>query len=295
MEIRVLRYFLAVAKDQTISGAAKHLNVTQPTLSRQLQDLERELDTKLLIRGSGSRSVSLTPEGVLLKQRAEEIIDLVDRAEEEVRSTDKGTSGVVSVGVSEYGSSTLVARAATAVRSEYPGVSYAVHVAEVADVFHQLDAGVTELAVLPSPVDVTRYNAVELAQKNRWGLLIPKGNPLASSEEPITPDRLRQESLVVTSPVHLDGVLGDWLGGSFSDLNIAFTCNVPTNVPEIVASGLGVALWFEGSSSVFGPGVVFRPLTPIAETAFHVVWRRNSMLSRAASAFLDYLRVDLAE
>jgi len=113
MEIRVLRYFLAVAKDQTISGAAKHLNVTQPTLSRQLQDLERELDTKLLIRGSGSRSVSLTPEGVLLKQRAEEIIDLVDRAEEEVRSTDKGTSGVVSVGVSEYGSATLVARGAT--------------------------------------------------------------------------------------------------------------------------------------------------------------------------------------
>jgi DNA-binding transcriptional LysR family regulator len=295
MEIRVLRYFLAVAKDQTISGAAKHLNVTQPTLSRQLQDLERELDTKLLIRGSGSRRVTLTKEGALLKRRAEEILDLVDRAEAEVKSSDHGISGVVSVGVSEYGSVPMVAQAAAAVRQEHPDVNYAVQVAEVADVFHKLDAGVTELAILPSPVDITRYNGVELAQKNRWGLLVPRDNPLATSDDPVTPERLRQESLVVTNPVHLDDVLGNWLGGSFSDLNIAFTCNVPDSVPEVVAGGLGVAPWLEGSGSVFGSGVVFRPLTPSAETAFLVVWRRNSMLSRAASAFLDCLRVDVSE
>lgn len=289
MEIRVLRYFLAVAKDQTISGAAKRLNVTQPTLSRQLQDLERELGTQLLIRGSGSRRVTLTEEGVLLRQRAEEIVDLVDRTEGEVRSAEESVAGIVSVGVSEYGSVPVVAQTSAEVRRRYPKVNFKVSAGEVQEILYLLDQGSVELAILPSTVDVARYDSKELSQKNRWGVLVPRDNPLASSSVPVTPERLSEEDLVLTNPHHMDTMLGKWLGGSFADAKVAFTCNVPVSVPEVVAGGLGVAPWLEGSGSTFGPNVVFRPLTPSVEIGFRAVWKRAGMLSRASTTFLDCL------
>lgn len=180
MEIRVLRYFLAIAREKSISGAAEYLNVTQPTLSRQLMELEEELGARLFLRGKRNRSLSLTEEGLLLRRRAEEIVALADKTEAEFHARDGFVAGDIYIGGGETDAMRLVARAARELQQKYPQIRYHLYSGNADDVSERLDKGLLDFGVLIQPVDIGKYDSLRLPALDTWGLLMRRDSLLAA-------------------------------------------------------------------------------------------------------------------
>ena len=170
MDIRVLRYFLAVTREESISGAAESLHMTQPTLSRQLMDLEEEIGKKLLIRGN--RRITLTEEGMLLRKRAAEIIDLVEKTEAELMAPDEVVSGDICIGGGETDAMSLIARIATDLQRSCPNIRYHLFSGNADDVTERLDKGLLDFGILIEPADMKKYDYIRLPATDTWGLLI---------------------------------------------------------------------------------------------------------------------------
>lgn len=286
MEIRVLRNFLAVAREKNITRAAESLHIAQPSLSKQLMDLEKELGKPLLIRGK--RQIMLTEDGVLLRKRAEEIVSLVEKTRQEIVSDAAEIDGRIAVG----GAPTAgLLHAAAALRQSHPGVQFDFYISDATDVVEQLDHGSLDFAVLLEPVDTVKYEYLSLHDSARWGLLMPSGCALAQKPA-VTPQDLRGAPLVMHRRQGLQIEIARWAGTQPERLHVAATYNVVNGTPaHFVLSGLGYFLTTEDHlGASLNPAFCFRPLEPTLSIHHALVWKRHPGLSKAAEAFLKCAR-----
>lgn len=289
MEIRVLRYFLAVAQEGSVTRAARALHLTQPTLSRQIRELEEELGQTLFSRGG--RELSLTREGLLLRQRAEEIVGLAEITEKEFRSLgEKTVSGDLSLGCGESKALSFVTDALKVLQDEHPLIIPHFFSGNGEIVMDRLDKGLLDFAVLMGAENTERYSSLPLPNHDTWGLLMDKDDPMAQKKA-ITAEDLLDIPLILSSQSLSRDELSGWLGFPMSRLHIAATYTLLFNGSLIVRSGLGYALCFDhiapsGKDSPFA----FRPLSPLLTSPLSLVWKKHQILSAPAEAFLAKIR-----
>lgn len=288
MEIRVLKYFLAVAREQNISAAAESLFLSQPTLSRQLKELEEELGKQLFIRGS--RKITLTEEGLLLRKRAEEIVELMNKTEKELLGSDEQVSGEIYIGAGETDGLRLIAKAAKELQEEFPQITYRIISGDAVDITERLDKGLIDFALLLEPVDISKYSYLKFPVKDVWGVLMRRDCPLAQNKS-ISPKDLQDMPLIVSRQA-LDGSeLTQWLKNGSEQLNIVSTYNLVYNASLMVDEGLGVALCLDKIINVSGDSsLCFRPLKPKLEVGMSLVWKKYQVFSKAAEKFILKMR-----
>ena len=295
MEFRVLRYFLTVAREGSITGAANSLHLTQPTLSRQLQDLEKELGQTLLIRGK--HKITLTPEGMILRKRAEEIVDMVEKTEAEFNSISDVIGGDIYIGSGETDSMKYIARVMKDIQQEYPNVKFHVYSGNAEDVIEKLDKGLLDFGVLIQPIDLSKYDNITLPEKDLWGVLMLKSSPLAKKEF-VTLEDLASVPILASRQMSKkysaeSGFL-HWFGDAFEHLNIAVTYNLVYNAAIMVKAGIGYAVTLDKLVNTTGDSdLCFRPLKPKLESGLDIVWKKYQVFSPAAKLFLDKLSESL--
>lgn len=287
MELRVLEYFLAVAREQSVSGAAQSLHLSQPTLSRQLKDMEEELGKQLFIRGN--RRITLTEEGMLLRKRAEEILDLVTKTENEIIGSDDLISGDIFIGTGETDAVRLVAQVAQSLQVRNPGIRFRISSGDAEDLVERLDKGLLDFGILLDPVDISKYDYLRLPLTDVWGVLMRKDSPLAAKET-IAPEDLWDKPLLLSRQNELTA----WLGKPSSALNVVATYNLIYNASLMVDEGIGYALTLDKLINTTGDSnLCFRPLHPRLEIGINLVWKKHQIFSKAAEAFLDEFRREL--
>lgn len=286
MELRVLKYFLAVAREENITKAAELLHITQPTLSKQLMDLEDEIGKKLFIRGN--RKITLTQEGLLLQKRAEEIIDLVSKTEKELEQSDDTVSGDIYIGAGETDLIRHIARIAKDMQTQYHRICFHIESGDAQNVYEQLDKGLIDFGILFGDIDMTKYNCIEIPAKDTWGVLMPKDCELAKKEF-VTAKDIIDKPLIVSRQGITRGELQNWFKINTEKLNIAATYNLVFNASLFVEEGLGYALCLDKIINTKDSNLCFRPLKPALEIGASIVWKKNQIFSKASDKFLDYL------
>lgn len=298
MELRVLKYFLAVAREGSVTAAAHSMHVTQPTLSRQLQELEEELGQKLFIRSNNHNAV-LTPEGILLRKRAEDILEMVHKTENEFSSMGEDVAGDIYIGGGESDAMRRILREIKSIQEEHPNIRCHVYSGNAEDVMDKLDGGTLDFGVLIQPVDVDKYHHLTLPDEDVWGVLMRKDHPLAELKQ-ITPEDLRQEPLICSRYViRRSGVknhCAQWFGKEFSRINVVATYNLIFNAALMVEEGIGSALVMDKLAEVqHHSNLCFRPLSPRLTSGLELVWKKQQIFSAASELFLERLRKTLSE
>lgn len=292
MEFRVLKYFLAVAREENISAAAESLHVTQPTLSRQLMDLEEELGKTLFTRGN--RRITLTEEGMLLRKRAEEIVNLVDKTEAEIMDSDDDISGDVYIGSGETEGVRLVAKAAKQLQEEGYNIRYHLFSGNAISVAEQIDKGLIDFGIFSEAPNLQKYSSLRLPYTDTWGVLMRKDSPLAQKAA-VCPEDLWNLPLIVSQQVENNEYLG-WMKRDKEQLHIIATYNLLYNASLMVEEGLGYAICFDKLIKVDGnQPLCFRPLKPVCKARLDIAWKRYQVFSKAAELFLKKLQESYVE
>lgn len=292
MEIRVLRYFLAVAREASISNAAEHLHITQPTLSRQLMDMERELGKQLFIRGN--RRITLTEEGMLLRKRAEEIVNLVDKTESEIMLSQEEITGDIYIGGGETEGMRLIAKTAKQLNSAGYKINYHLVSGNSIDITEQLDKGLLDFAVFVDGADFQKYDSIRLPYTDTWGVLMRKDSPLAKKES-ITPNDLWSVPLILSRQATSIHGLSDWIKRDTNQLNIVATYNLLYNATLMVEEGVGYALCIDRLVHLSEQSpLCFKPLKPAHIAHLDIAWKRYQVFSKAADLFLKQLQENFA-
>ena len=295
MEIRLLRYFLAVAQEESISKAADILHITQPTLSRQLMDLEKELNTKLLIRGKRNKKITLTEDGKLLKSRAQEIIELTNKTESEFLFGDKNISGDIFIGGGETDAIRVIARTIKRLSLEYPNIKYHFYSGNGEDVTEKLNKGLLDFGVFIEPIDKKEYGFIQLPQNDTWGILMRKDSDLAKKEF-IEPEDLINIPLFSSRQYLVKNLISGWLGFDFEKLNIIGSYNLLYNASVMVEEGLGYALCIDKLINISGDSkLCFKPVKPKLEAGILVAWTKNQPLSKIAKLFIQKLQEEITD
>lgn len=291
MELRVLQYFLAVAREQSIVRAAESLHLSQPTLSTQIKAMEEELGKQLLIRGTkGSRKITLTDEGMILRKRAEEILNLVQKTEKEITLSDQAVAGDVYIGTGETEAVRLIAKAARSLYDTYPDIHYHIASGNADYVLDQLEKGLIDFGIVFGPVDHAKYNSIELPYKDIWGVLMRRDSPLAGKEW-IAPEDLWDKPLIISRQEEGGKELAEWFRHEISDLEIVATYNLLFNASLLVEEGLGYAIGFDKIINTSGSSsLCFRPLSPKREDGMSIVWKKYQIFSKACEKFMARLK-----
>ncbi|MCB6610770.1 LysR family transcriptional regulator [[Clostridium] symbiosum] len=285
MDIRVLRYFLAVTREESISGAAESLHMTQPTLSRQLMDLEEEIGKKLLIRGS--RRITLTEEGMLLRKRATEILELVEKTESELMAPGETVGGDIYIGGGETDAMRHIARIATDLQRSCPQIRYHLFSGNADDVTERLDKGLLDFGVIIEPADMKKYDYIKLPATDTWGLLMPKDCPLAARAA-IRAEDLHGLPIITSRQTLTSNLFSGWLGTEYEKLNIVATYNLVYNASLMVDEGMGYAICLDKLVNTSEESrLCFRPLEPRMESHLNLVWKKYQLFSGAAERFLS--------
>ena len=292
MELRVLRYFLTIAREGSITNAANVLHVTQPTLSRQIHDLEEELGQRLFVRGS--RNMSLTAEGMILRKRAEEIISMVDKTEAEFHSMSNVVSGDIYIGGGETEAVKLIAQIVCELRSAYPEIHYYLYSGNAEDVTERLDKGLLDFGLLIQPADISKYDYLNIPVKDTWGVIMRKDIPLAKKET------IRKEDLLnvplicsrqVISEERHRNEFAEWFGEDFDKLDIVTTFNLVYNAAIMVEAGVGYAITIDKiANTTESSSLCFRPLEPQLDSGLNIIWKKDQVFSAAAALFFKKLR-----
>lgn len=295
MELRVLHYFLAVVREQSILKAAESLHLSQPTLSTQIRNMEKELGKQLLIRGTkGSRKITLTEEGMILKKRAEEILNLVEKTEKEITLSDNIIMGDIYIGTGETDVFRLLAKAAKELQKEHPGIHYHISSGNAEFVMEQLDKGLIDFGIIFGTVDSAKYNFLKMPIKDTWGVLMRSDSALAKKES-ISPEDLWDKALIISHQKNQDIELSTWLKQDLSKLNIVATYNLLFNASLLVEEGLGYAVGLDKIINISeNSNLCFRPLTPKVEAELYIIWKKYQIFSKAAEKFILKLK-DLQE
>lgn len=284
MELRVLQYFLAVTREQSISGAAESLHLSQPTLSRQLKEMEDELGKQLFIRGN--RRVTLTEEGMILRKRAEEILELVQKTEDEISLSDETIAGDITIGAGETDGVRLLAKAAQKVQNEYPLVHFHIVSGDRVTVSEEMDKGLIDFGLLFGKIDTSKYESIRLPYQDSFGVLMRRDSPLAAKET-ITPKDLLDQPLILSRQMAHDSDFHNLFHCDVEKLNIVATYNLLFNGSLMVDEGMGYAICFDKIINVSGESnLCFRPLTPQTDAGMSLVWKKYQVFTKAAEKFL---------
>ena len=291
MDIRVLRYFLAVAREQSFSQAAERLYLSQPTLSRQLRELEDELGKQLFVRGN--KGVTLTEEGMMLRKRAEEIIELVDKTEEEVRQSSEHIGGKVYIGAGETYAFKLIADTAQKLQADYPDIKYSIFSGDGTDVLERLDKGLVDFGIVFQHADPAKYESVEIPLHDTWGVLMRKDSPHADKKS-ITINDLKGCPLIIPRQPNHNTMISDLLDKKAPDANIVAEINLVYNASVMVKEGMGYALTLDRLINVSGDSeMCFVPLKPGMDAVCRFVWKRYPIFTKAAEKFLGQFLEDM--
>ena len=286
MELRVLRYFLAVAEAKNISRAAEFLHITQPTLSRQLAELEQELGKRLFIRG---RHFSLTEEGIMLLRRASEIISLADKISSDFQQQGE-IFGSISIGSGVYSASSYLMRVLEEFSLLYPGIHFEIYTNSADTLQEKLEQGILDFALLQEPVDITDYDFIRMGDKDIWGLLMRADSTLAQKDY-ISRQDLSGRRLCSARRLHVRHEIEYWLGDTH-DLNIIAIHNIIDNAIPLVIDGFAEVITIQGAVIHYDPcKVTFRPFNPVLETSSVLVWKRFLPIFSVAKLFLNFIRV----
>lgn len=292
MELRVLRYFLAVVREGSITAAANSLHITQPTLSRQLKELEEELGQKLFVRSN--HKTSLTLEGMFLRRRAEEILDIVNKTEAEFGSMGEIVSGDIYIGSGETVAMQQIAQVIKELRDDFPQVRYHLFSGNAEDVTERLDKGMLDFGILIEPVDMSKYDYMNLPVKDVWGVVMRKDAPLAGKEGVTRRDLLNLPLICSRQAIAQTSGKNEyftWFGGNLDKFNIVATYNLIYNAAFMVEKGIGYAVALDKLIHVMDNSeLCFRPLEPRLESGLSVVWKKYQVFTAAADIFLERIR-----
>lgn len=292
MEIRVLRYFLAVAREEGINRAAEALHITQPTLSRQMVQLEEEIGVKLFHRGA--KKITLTNEGILLRRRAEEILELVDRTERELGEQDELVEGRIVIGGGELAAMQLLPELIEQFREKYPRVTFDIFTGNADLVKEQMEKGLIDIGVLLEPIDMEKFEFIRLKGKERWVVLVRPDHPLAEKEAVSAKD-LEGVPLILPRRTNVQNELVSWFGESFQERQVLFTSNLATNSALLVQRGLACSLVIEGSVPFWDKEkIACRPLYPELTANSVFAWKKQQPFSLAATKFIEHIRCFLS-
>ena len=291
MEIRVLRYFLAVAREESITRAAELLHLTQPTLSRQISQMEEELGVKLFDRGA--RKIVLTNEGLLLRRRAEEILELVDKTEKELTEQDERIEGTVSLGCGDLASVELLPPLFRAFRARYPAVRFDLYTGTADHIQDRMDRGLTDIGLLMEPVSVEKYEYIRLARQEQWWVVMHPDAPLARLAR-VTPQDLAGQPLILPRRLSVQSELAGWFGEEFDKLNVVFTSNLPAISSIVAHNQLAYSITIRGSLSFWDPEkITCRPLYPELKATSILAWKRKQPFSPAVSKWIQFAKETL--
>lgn len=295
MELRVLRYFLAVAREESLSGAAEFLHITQPTLSRQMMELEEELGARLFERGQKNRRLTLTNAGMLLRRRAEELVELADKTASELHHQGESISGDIYIGGGETDAMRLIARTARELQKQYPLLRYHLFSGNAEEVMERLDKGLLDFGLLIGTANIEKYDHLQLPVTDSWGLLMRRDSPLAA-QTTIRPHDLDTLPLLGSRQALLRNELSGWYGSDFERLNIVASYNLIYNAALMVEEGFGYALTLDKLVNTGGKSqLCFRPLEPRLEARLVLVWKKFQPLSAATSLFLAQLQNNFSQ
>ena len=292
MEIRVLKYFLTVAEIGNITKAANSMHLTQPTLSRQLQDLEKELGQKLFKRGS--KNITLTPEGMILRKRAEEIINLVEKTENEFFSFKDEIAGDIYIGAGETKTIKLIADIMKLLQKEYPKIKFHIVSGDSEDLSEKLDKGILDFCIFIEPFICDKYNHIKLNKKDTWGILLRKDDPLAKKKNVKIEDIIDLPILISRQAIKKtfeNNPIINWFGDNFEKLKIAGTYNLLYNAAIMTENKIGYALGLDRLiKDTLDSPLTFRPLNPKLEVSVSIAWKKNQIFSKPAKLFLEELQ-----
>ena len=288
MEIRELKYFLTIAREQSISKAAEFLYMTQPSLSRQMQNLEKEIGKQLFVRGN--KKITLTETGILLRKRAEEMLSLYEKTQTELSAPPESISGDIYIGGGESYAVETVAKAAKELYTENPDITFHFFSGDACDVNEKLSKGIIDFGILVEPADLSKYDYIRLPQKDTWGVLMRKDSPLAEKEF-ITPEDLHDVPIIRSKQTMERNELFDWFQKDARSMKVVATYNLMYNASILAKEGLGYVFGLNRLINTTGDSeLCFRPLKPEIETSLAVVWKKYQVFSKAAEKFLEKLR-----
>ena len=289
MELRTLRYFLAAAQEGNMTHAADILHVTQPTLSRQMMDLEKELGTTLMLRGKNG--LTLTDDGIFFRQRAEEIVELADRLEQTFVERNTEVNGVIAVGASEAVGSQLFAKLIKNFSDKHPLVQFNLYNETVDNIKDRLDKGLVDVGLLLEPIDTEKYDFVRLSQKDTWGILMRDDHPLADRSS-VTPDEIVEYPLMIPLREKIRGEILNWLKRDEKDLKIPLNYTLLSNAALLVEEGMGCAFCMDGALAIRSSRHLrFIPIYPERTTRSILVWKKNRLFSPATSLFIQEINM----
>ncbi len=285
MEIRVLRYFLALAKEGNMSRAASALHTTQPNLSRQLMNLESEIGCKLFNRGN--KKITLTNEGLFFIKRAQEIVDLMDKTEKDMANFDSSTAGMVYIGAAEGAAARIFAKVINSIHNDHPKITYHLISGDYYNLLPSFDDELLDFCVMTDPADLKKYNYLKLPVKENYGILMKKDSPLAAKHA-IRPCDLSDKRMIIPHQLYDTGVFSLWLGSDCKQLDVIVTYNLITTAAALVDENVGYAVVFENFVNTNGTDLCFKPLEPKFEAASYLVWRKYRPFTKAMKIFLEY-------
>lgn len=286
MELRTLRYFLIVAREENITKAASLIHISQPSLSRQLMQMEEQLGVKLFHRSK--HSVILTDEGRLLRRRAQEIVALADKAEKELAQGEEAISGEITIGCGETKNMAYLSQMMVSFREQYPDVTFDIYTAIADDVKERIENGILDFGLMLEPVEITKYNFVRMPLKESWYVLMRKDCPLAKLER-ITPEDLVGVPLMIAKRRSVRSELENWFGDCYEQLHIVSTCNLSySNRSIMVENHVGVSLVHEFENN--HDSLCLRPIYPEISNSSVLAWKKNQVFSPAATKFIEHVK-----
>lgn len=285
MELRVLHYFLTVAKEQSFTKAAEQLHITQPTLSRQISGLEEELETVLFNRNG--RNITLTDEGLLLKRRALEIIDLEDKIVDEFKENEDVADGVITIGCGEFAAVETLAKIIEGYKRKYPMVQIALHTGTADNVLEMMNKGLIDIGLFLEPTNTENLDYIRIKDSDWWVVGMRPDDSLAEKEYIIKEDLLNLP-LILPERYSVQSELANWFGKDFEKLNIAFTSNLGTNAGVMAINGLGYPVSIRGAAKYWRSDlIVQKKLYPEMKSSTVIAWRRNIPYSKAIKLFIE--------
>lgn len=286
MELRVLRYFLTVVREESITKAAEVLHITQPTLSRQLAQMEEDIGVKLFNRGT--RKISLTDEGILLRRRAEEILSLVDKTEQELLEKEEQIEGKITIGCGEIQAVQILPKLFSSFNEKYPNVTFDIFTATADLVKEQMDKGLIDVGLLLEPIDIEKYDFIRLPIKEKWVVLMNPDDSLCKKDF-VTPKDLVDVPLILPRRMRIQNELASWFGDYYKNLNVRFTSNLSTNGAIMVSKGLAYSVVIEGAVPFWDSNkIAYRPLLPSLTATSVLAWKRQQPFSPAATKFIEH-------
>ncbi|MBC1492471.1 LysR family transcriptional regulator [Listeria booriae] len=286
MELRVLNYFLTVAREKTISRAAEVLHLSQPTLSKQLKEFEEALGVKLFIRGN--RFITLTEEGIYLANKGKEIVSLVESTTANLLS-DSTISGQIAIGAGETRAFEFIGQLLRDLRIEHPDIHFQLHSGNADDVLEKIDHGLLDFGLVIDPIEKQKYDSLQLPLVDYWGILVHSSHPLAKNKS-ITPTDIEDIPLLVSSQSFVDKQLAEWLGKNSNSLDIVGTYNLLYNASLLVKENMVSALCIDGIINTANTHLTFIPFSPSLTVNVNMIWKKNQTFSNASNAFLRLIR-----